>query len=92
MMMVANHTGLHRRVTVSDRGGNKRVGRRTRKHALEGERDGEGGHQRLVSGGVEDRAEHGAHVEPPCQEPVDLLLSTRHEARAYNSRRMTYDI
>lgn len=51
-----------------------KTGGRTWKHAFDGERDGEGGHQCLVGGGIEDGAEHGVHIEPPCQEPVGLCI------------------
>lgn len=65
---------------VKTRLGREKPGaRRTRKHAFDSERDSESGHQCLVSGGIEDGAEHGVHVESPCQESIDLYNSCHYD-------------
>lgn len=48
------------------------VARRTRKESFICQSDDQGGHQRLVRGGVQDGPEHGTHVEAPSDPAVEL--------------------
>jgi hypothetical protein len=51
------------------------VATRTWKQSFICQSDDQGGHQRLVRGGVQDGPEHGTHVEAPSDPAVELQSS-----------------